>query len=77
MLAMKNLVPLYFEKYDELVRKHTATLSDSQKSAAENIAKAPVAKFLYSRYGFQQSRTWLSSILSASRLPPTEHLSLI
>lgn len=50
MLAMKNLVPLYYEKYDELVRKHTANLNDSQISAAENMAKAPVANFLYSRY---------------------------
>ena len=49
MLAMKNLVPLYFEKYDELVRQHTANLTIAEISAAENVAKAPVANFLYTR----------------------------
>ena len=49
MLAMKNLVPLYFDKYDLLVRQHTQNLSDTEVSDAINMAKAPVANFLSTR----------------------------
>ena len=49
MLAMKNQVPLYFDKYDLLVRQHCQNLTDAEISAAENAAKAPVANFLATR----------------------------
>ena len=49
MLAMKNLVPLYFDKYDLLVRQHCQNLSDTEISKAENMAKAPMANFLSTR----------------------------
>ena len=49
MLAMKNEVPLYFDKYDLLVRQHCQNLTSAEVSKAEEVAKAPVANFLATR----------------------------
>ena len=50
MIAIKNIMPVHFDKYNALVQLHTAPFSDEQINQAYTFAAGVVVKLLETRW---------------------------